>query len=180
MSEPGSPGVDRLLEPSYLADLDSIGMDGLRAKRQECEGREVGLSYLRRVVQGRLDILRCEEGRRRAGGDASDVTSLVEQLPEILSDRVHSPGPGRLAPVIAPSELAGDGVARLEAIAPAARTVRLPEVPDDELAGMIGGLDELQADVSRVRRELHRIIDRIHEELVWRYQRGADIDALLQ
>lgn len=168
-----------MLDPGYLADLGSIDMDQLRAKRLECEDEEAGLSYVRRVVQGRLDILRSEAERRRSGGGSGDVASLVSQLPEILSDRVHSPGPVRRSPV-AQGERAGEGLAGIDAVAPPERTVRVPEVPDDELAAMIAGLDEMQARLSKVRRSLHRVIDQIHEELVSRYQRGADVDALLQ
>ena len=61
--------LGELLQPVYLGDLTTRAMDEVRAMRAECQEVETGLSLLRRVVQGRLDIVGLERQRRADGGD---------------------------------------------------------------------------------------------------------------
>src|SRR5690242_10810807 len=62
----------------------ALSMDELRAKRAESQAVEVGLSYLRRLAQGRLDIVAAEQRRRAEGGEPVDHDHLVESLSDIL------------------------------------------------------------------------------------------------
>src|ERR671921_714408 len=55
-------------------------MDELRAKRAESQRVEVGLSYLRRLAQGRLDIVAAEVRRRVEGAAPRDSDTLVAGL----------------------------------------------------------------------------------------------------
>ena len=66
-----------LLEPAYLGDLPGRSMDEVRAMRAECQEVETGLSLLRRLVQGRLDIvgLELQPPRRRVATPATSPTS---------------------------------------------------------------------------------------------------------
>ena len=48
--------------------------------RDLCQQVEGGLSYVRRLAHGRLDIVGGELARRRAGGDPADLADLVTQL----------------------------------------------------------------------------------------------------
>ena len=59
--------LDRLLAAEYLGDLPARPIEQIRSMRAECQSVEVGLSYLRRLAQGRLDIVAAELGRRRTG-----------------------------------------------------------------------------------------------------------------
>ena len=52
--------------------------------RAECDEVETGLSLLRRVVQGHLDIVDEELARRAGGGALGDRTALLDRLPEVL------------------------------------------------------------------------------------------------
>jgi hypothetical protein len=90
--------LDRILADDYLAGLSDRPVAELRALRAQCQTVETQLSYLRRMVQGRHDIVTGEIDRRSHGGDRYDVSDLVDRLPEILADRIHAPGPGRLPP----------------------------------------------------------------------------------
>src|SRR5262245_38214827 len=83
----------------------SLPLDELRQQRARLVEEEVGLSYLRRLAQARVDIV-------RAATSGQPVADLVDELPAILADRVHAPGPGRLPKVMAPS---ADDEARLVA-----------------------------------------------------------------
>ena len=173
--------IDSFLDPAYVADLATLDLAEVRARREEGTNVELELSYLRRMIQGRLDIVSDAQSRRSEGKGASDVASLVERLPEILSDRVHAPGLGRLPTLMAPAEVGPEATARLDAIAPADQMVEILGLPDEELNGMIEALKALEADVSAQRRRLHDVLFVLQEELIRRYQSGeASVDSLLK
>ena len=68
-----------------LPDLASLSDDDLRSLIEELEGEENEVSYRRRLLQGRIDILRAERTARLKGKGVSDVD--VEKLTDILSAR---------------------------------------------------------------------------------------------
>src|SRR6185312_753872 len=61
-----------------------------RGDAAQAEQEEVNLSYTRRLLQGRLDIVRRELQRRAE----HDGRSLVDLLPEILSEKGRGPAHG--------------------------------------------------------------------------------------
>jgi hypothetical protein len=168
-----------VIDPGYLEGLESWTLDDVRARRDEATEIETGLSYMRRIVQGRLDIVAAEQHHREHGG-SSDVSKLVEELPAILSGNVHAPGLGRLPTILAPGEIDEVLERRLEEILPAARLASLPELPEDELRLAAGGLTEFERSVSAQRRGVLDVLDRLQEEIVRRYRTGeATVDSLL-
>lgn len=172
--------LDRILADDYLADLAARPFDELRALRSECQTVETQLSYLRRMVQGRHDIVAGEIDRRGHGGDRYDVADLVDRLPSILADRIHAPGPGRLPAPMEPGELSGvlaDELAEITSRVP----IESPGDADDEaLAGAEVDLRELERKVSDLRRQLFDRIDALQEEITHRYRDGdASVEDLL-
>ena len=163
--------VDRLLALQDLDDLASLSMDDVRARRAECSTVETKVSYLRRLVQGRLDIVNAERKRRADGIESSDLPTLVDQLPQILGDRVHAPGPGRLpGSVVLPDDDAL--TSELDELAAAGRLVRLAVLPDGEVEEIAEGLSRLERRVSDARRALFVRLDALEAELVRRYRSG--------
>jgi hypothetical protein len=73
--------IDNVLEPEYLADLAEVGLDELRQRREAAEDVESQISYYRRLLHGRVDLISFEV-RRRSG---QETRSLIEALPEILA-----------------------------------------------------------------------------------------------
>src|SRR5262249_23513585 len=69
----GNRRLDRITAPGFAEDLQDLSLTDLRAKRDECLAEREYLSLLRRLVQGRLDIVRAEVERRRTGGDPSTL-----------------------------------------------------------------------------------------------------------
>ncbi|MET1041312.1 MAG: aerial mycelium formation protein, partial [Acidimicrobiales bacterium] len=69
--------LDALLAPDLLAGLSGWTMEDVRALRDEVQGAEGGLSFVRRMVHGRLDIVGAELERRRGGGDPADLSGLI-------------------------------------------------------------------------------------------------------
>lgn len=173
--------LDAFLDPAYTHDLRSLALEDLRARRSDCHEAEVELSYLRRLVQGRLDIALAEMHRREVKGDPIDAAELVEQLPEILSDRVHAPGTGRLPLLMAPGEVDEELLARVDGIASADRLVKLAELADGDVRTIINDLEYYEHALSAQRRDLHGVIDQLQEEIVRRYKTGeANVDSLLR
>ena len=168
-----------MTNPAYLEGLEGWTLDEVRSRRDAATETETGLSYLRRIVQGRLDIVIAEQGHRRSGS-RSDASELVDELPSILSENVHAPGLGRLPALMAPGELEPELEAGLEAVLPAGRLAHLSELADDELATAAEALTEFERTVSTQRRAVLDVLDRLQEEIVRRYRTGeASVDNLL-
>lgn len=173
--------LDALLDPGYLGDVRAHPIAKVREMRAECQAVESGLSLLRRVVQGRLDIVGVELTRRADGGDPADLPELIAKLPEVLSDRTHAPGVGRLPQIMAPGELPEDLQAEVDGVAGAGALADLPSLSDDELRGIADALMGLEEKVSAQRQALFDRIDTLQAEITRRYKTGeASVDALLQ
>lgn len=174
------PELDRILADGYLDDLEARPVAELRTLRSECQSVETQLSYLRRLVQGRHDIVAGELARRSRGGDRYDVSDLVDQLPEILADRIHAPGPGRLPTGMEPGEVSGRLADRLDAITEQVPIESPADAEDQALADAAEALAELEHEVSGFRRRLFDRIDALQAEITRRYRSGeARVDDLL-
>ena len=66
--------LGRLLTDSYLRGMESKSLDDIRSMRAECQEAEVALSYLRRLAQGRLDIVQAY--LVRPAGSVDDAGAL--------------------------------------------------------------------------------------------------------
>lgn len=171
--------TERLLDPGYLADVDQRSIEDLRAMRAECQEVETGLSYLRRVVQGRLDIVGAELERRRSGGDPADLARLVEQLPTILADHLRAPGNGRLPSTVGTGQVDPELEGRVDAVV--SRLDDLAALADGELGIGQAELTELEAAISGRRRDLFQRIDALQAEITRRYRTGeASVESLLR
>jgi nickel-type superoxide dismutase maturation protease len=173
--------LDGLLDTGYVEGLQALPIEEIRVRRARATDVEVGLSYVRRLVQGRLDIVLAESRRREVGEEPGDLSSLVRSLPEILADHVSAPGSGRLLTRMEPADVDQDVLGQLDAIVDADRLVNLPSLEDEALRAVIDALISLERDISAKRRALHEVIDRLQEELVRRYKTGeATVDGLLR
>jgi hypothetical protein len=151
--------------------LEGVPLADLRRTRDGAVATETGLSDLRRMGQAPLDMVRGEL-ERRASGQVSDLSELIEDLPRILSE--HSGGGGgRLPQTLEPTEVDPELKGLLDAVTDGGmRIAMLPTASDDELVAMSAELDTLERRVSRRRRLLHRTIDLLNAELARRYGSG--------
>jgi hypothetical protein len=171
--------LDRVLSDDYVGDVTALSMDELRSKRAECQALEVGLSYLRRLAQGRLDIAGAEQRRRGEGGDVPTRDELVRSLSATLADRNRPAGTGRLPQLLAPDTDEVD-TAPLDAIAGPGTLSGLHEADDSVVARVIADLSAYEAEVSGRRRSLHERIDALQAEITRRYRTGeASVESLL-
>jgi hypothetical protein len=154
------------------ADLPELPLAELRTLRDQAVATETGMSYLRRLVQGPLDLVR-RELDRRAEGDRSDVSQLIEDLPAILAEHGRSAGTSRLPLTLEPSEVDAELAGELDRLTKGGTLIAgLPDEDDDELVELAAGLDALERTVSKRRRRLHRTIDVLNGELARRYRSG--------
>ncbi|WP_329027764.1 MULTISPECIES: ABC transporter substrate-binding protein [unclassified Streptomyces] len=154
-------------------DLGTLNLPELRALRRDAQRDEADLSYVRRLVQGRIDILRAELARRR-----DPESPVVDRLSEILTD---APSPQRSSRHVTLStprsdeyrRLAADSLAEIELSDLDART-------DEELHTAMGRLVRYEQQVSRRRHRLQRTADGCGAEIARRYRDGeAQVDDLL-
>ena len=69
-----------------LPDLTTLGDDDLERLIGDLERRESEVSYERRLLQGKIDILRAERVARKRSQPESDLAHVdVDRLSEILS-----------------------------------------------------------------------------------------------
>lgn len=163
----GRRRIDRILDPGYLGGLEGVPLGDIRAKRTECEAEEALLSYERRLLHARLDILRAELRRRADGGP---VSSIVEELPRILS------GEPRTSRGSFPREIALPDLEnprrRVERMVSDDTLARIPDLEESDIRGIIETLSAAERDVSEARRAVQGVLDRLTAEVVRRYKSG--------
>jgi hypothetical protein len=170
---------DRLLDPAHLVGLEQRPIDQLRSLRRACIDYETGLSYLRRLVQGSIDIIEGEV-QRRTGGTPDTSAELVDALPGLLGEAPRPPGLGRLTSSLEPGEIDHELARRYEALVGGGELAHAAEVDGAELHHLIGELHEIERQVSTERHAFHDRIDTLQAELTRRYRTGeASVDSLL-
>lgn len=171
--------LPQITDPAFLEGLETWTLDQVRATRDDLSAIETGLSYLRRVVQARLDIALAEDRRRELGGPAG-AAGLVEKLPEILGSKLRSSGTGRLNTAFVPTRVPEEFDRQLEAILPSALISSVSDLSGDDLTRAQESLTDLERIVSDERRRVFEVIDRLQDEIVRRYKTGeATVDSLL-
>ncbi len=180
-----------LLADDLLADFGTQPIDDLRRVRVDLTRAEGDVSLVRRLTQGRLDIVGHEVGRRGrdvadpspdGGGDAS---ALLYDMPAILADAgtgtQRSAGAGRSAPVAEPGPVAVSLIDELDAIASPNSLSGVADLGAEVLVDVFERLRAFEVELSSVRRALHDRIDTIQDEIARRYRDGeASVDALLR
>ena len=175
-----SDTIDDILDEDYLGDIEALDIAEVRSRRSSCKDIETGLSYLRRLVQGRLDVVTAEQARREAGGEGDGLEDLIARLPALLAGSTRMPGTGRLPESLGTGTPDPELEAELEEIITHGHLSDPSALSDDELATARTELDGFEAKVSRLRRALFDRIDALEAELTRRYRTGeASVDSLL-
>ena len=160
------PDVQRVLSPAFLVDRDEAELDTLYARREELHEIEGQVSYVRRLAQGRIEILCAELERRECGGDPADLADLVCKLPDVLGSGVTVPSTRGGA------ELSPDDsyVAQVDSIVGPQTFVSLPDYNPAEIDGQVIALEGFERLVSDTRRRLHERIDLVQCEIARRFR----------
>lgn len=157
-------------------DLTDWSLDDLRSKRRTAEQEEQELSYVRRLLHGRIDIIKAEL-RRRAGHADDD---LISNLPSILADGPAGGKPqGRHVSLDDKVEINPAARDALHTVNKAAFN-DISALDDRQLREALTELQAHERTVSDSRSQVHRKIDRMSAELTKRYREGtAQVDDLL-
>lgn len=149
-------------QPKSLADV--------RARRHELQAAEDAVSFVRRMAQGRLDLVH-DEQRRRASGAEPPSGSLAERLAEVFGQQ-HGGGsarPPRETDVPADYPL----LVQLDELCDEYRFAELEALDDRTMSGLESALGMFEKECSRQRHELFEEIDALTAELVRRVREGG-------
>jgi hypothetical protein len=159
--------IDIVLETEYLEGLGDLDLDEVRRRRDTAEDVEAQISYYRRLLHGRMDLLDFEM-RRRSG---QEERSILEALPEILArGMVLGSEPNLKHIETMPPIPSMTGRRLIDKIMDDGVLASLPELTDDEIGEAIERLREVEAQLSGQRRLLHQVIDTLQDEIVSRYR----------
>jgi hypothetical protein len=166
VSEQGNRRIDRIRRPEFLEGLSELSLDDLRQRRDECLAEREYLSLLRRLVQGRAEILKAEIERR----GAIDQAPLVDRLAEILSGEPQGPSRGEAVRVSLPEEEMLLARRRLERLVSDAGMSDPGSLDDDRLADAVERLAREEREVSEDRGAVLEVLDALQDELKRRYK----------
>ncbi|MGW7524724.1 RsiG family protein [Streptomyces sp. NPDC054783] len=177
---PSAPAGPTLSAEPPEPELARLSLPELRTLRRDAQRDEADLSYVRRLLQGRIDILRAELCRRgRASLPAPADAAVVDRLPEILKDApARHRSSARHVTLGTPHneeyrQLAAEMLAEVELSDLQART-------DLELTTAMGRLVRYEQEVSERRQRLQRTTDDCSAEIARRYREGeAQVEDLL-
>ena len=137
-------------------ELSGLDLEGLRGYRQRLEAEEDRVSYWRRLVHARLDLL--------AAGSAADHPLTVGDLVRVLGDT----GTGQTRRALV-SVRAADPLPELPELSEMWGTEVDPRDPD-QVADAVDRLTEAERQLTAYRRALHERIDEATGELIVRYR----------
>lgn len=164
---------DRVFDASFVEDLESLDMDDLRKRRESCEILEAEISYTRRLLQGKLDILKAR--LEAMSSERSRLASLRERLPAILGDGDGKPRadigkhPRHLVPPNADKHRR-----EVEVLASETTLAHLDELEPEQIEEIVDSLISAEAEASENRKTAQRIIDEIKAEIIRRYKEGHE------
>ena len=172
----GRRRIDRVLAPGFVDAVDALDLEELRVRRADADQEEVDLSYARRLLQGRLDILRAEQASRSGDGPLSQQprtdVEIVAALSRILADESRQTrGLGRHVSTSAPSRVGEHRREAERAVADVGGS-DLRALDDAQLAQAIANLADIESRVSRSRRQVQGVVDVLTEEIARRYAAG--------
>lgn len=173
----GMRRIDRVLSEDYLAGITQAPLTDVRALRAEAEQEEADLSYIRRLVQGRIDIVKAELARRSGGEEGS----LVDSLAKVLADQTRSSTPHGLGRHVTVEPTRLDAHQRyVETLVADVDLSDTTARSDEELQRALETLSAEERVVSDKRRQVQGVMDALSAEVTRRYRDGeASVAELL-
>jgi hypothetical protein len=168
---PANRRIDRIREPSYLDGIENQSLEDVRARRDECMAEREYLSLLRRLVQGRAEILKAELAARGSG----DERPLVDRLSEILASDQPATSRGEAMRVSLPEEEMLLARRRIERLVADAGISDPSGLDDARLQDAVEVLAGEEREVSEQRGDVHRVLDALQDELKRRYKEDPSL-----
>ncbi len=158
---PNRPTADRLqAPPERSADFDHLSLDGLRHYRATLSSEEGRVSYWRRIIQARLDLVRAAD---------TGTAASVEDLRSMFSEERLTGNRSALITI-----LPVDDMPPLPDLA--GLWSRQPKIDDTgHNASLIRDLSAAEVQLSAYRSALHRRLSSATSELIARYREHPDL-----
>lgn len=150
------------MAPGFTDGLGSLETDEVRRRRDLARAEREYLSFLRRLLQGRRDILRDELDRRRTGGGPQDV---VERVVSVLSEGSRGPSRGEAPSVPLPEDEIAIARRRVEKLLADSGLSDLKGLEGEKLEQAIGRIEEEERAVSDARTNVMGVLDALQEEI---------------
>ncbi|MFN2591046.1 MAG: hypothetical protein ABR518_09790 [Actinomycetota bacterium] len=157
----------QVLDPAFLDGLDALSIDEVRRRRDRALEEREFQSYLRRLVQVRMDLLSAEQERRRSGGEAQP---LVDQMTSALAEGPRGRGRGEALRLTMSEADMAEAEHRADMAMGEAFAKLLESLDDDTLERSLEGLRAAEEDVSSQRAAVLRVHDALQAELKRRYR----------
>ena len=157
-------------------DPAGLSLEELRELRNRLQAEDDVVSYVRRVAQARLDLVRAEQHLRERGEGHDD---LPTELRVVLSQQLTGgpPRPPRPNPELDDAPL----IDELDGLCAEHGFSRLTDLGLEDLAELETHLARFEHRVSSDRRARFEHLDALSAELVRRYRQGeASVDGLLE
>jgi hypothetical protein len=172
----GRRRIDRVLAPDYLHNLERRDLAEVRGLRDEAAQEETDLSYLRRMLHVRIDLVLAEQRRRCEGGSRT----VVEQLVNILSDNAVGPATGHGRYQTTEPSRAEAHRRHVEALVSDADLSDVTSLSPEKLDAALRAYTTEENSVSGRRKQVQAVVDRLNAEIARRYREGAaSVDELL-
>jgi hypothetical protein len=168
MSEQGHRRIDRINDAAYMQGLTELSLEDLRVRRDECLAEREYLSLLRRLVQGRAEILKAALESRSS---TEDLGPLVDRLGQILGGgEEHGGSRGEAVHVGVPEEEMLLARRRIEALVADAGISDPDSLDDQRLGSAVETLAAEERVVSGDRAKVLHVLDTVQDELKRRYK----------
>lgn len=165
------------MDNTQTIDPAELPLDELRTLRSQLQNDDDALSYVRRLVQARLDLVSAERSSRESGTELD----IAQDLPSILGRHLTGGGGATPRPP-RPTEDASEHplAIELDELCSGMGANHVTELTDVELDALAAALQSFEHARSHERRELFTRLDALSAELVRRYRDGeASVDGLL-
>lgn len=153
-----------------MADEQTSTLAEIRAQRNAMQAEEDAISFVRRLAQGRLDLVQ-DEVRRRKSGDEAPVGSLAERLADVFGQQ-HGGGsarPPRDTNIPADHPL----LVELDELCEHYEFESMENLDDSALSDLESALGMFEKNCSQQRHDLFEKIDALTAELVKRVREGG-------
>ncbi|MGH3999819.1 MAG: aerial mycelium formation protein, partial [Pseudonocardiaceae bacterium] len=153
-----------------------LALGEVRARRDDAAQEVTDLSYLRRLLHARIDIVRAEQQRRRDGGSVP----VVADLARILADNALGPATGAGRHQTVEPSRAQAHRRNVEALVSDVDLSDVGSLSTEQLNCALRAYSTEEASVSQLRREVQHVMDAFNAEIGARYASGsASVDDLL-
>ena len=158
----GKRRIDQVLGPGYADELGNLETDEVRHRRDLTRLERESLSFVRRLLQGRRDILRDELERRRTGGQP---VPIVERLVSVLSEGSRGPSRGEAPVIPLPEEEVMKARRRVERLVSDSHLSNLDALSDADIEEVVGRIEDEERSVSDARAKVIDVHDSLQDEM---------------